>query len=391
MSASGPTSRWPASAFSSALVAAVVGFGGTIAVIIQMGQSLGANAAQISSIVTALCVGIAVVGAALCLWQRMPIVLAWSTPGAALIASSHVEGGYVTALGAFMAAAVLTMLLGLVPALGRLAAQLPAALASAMLAGVLLPFCLSLFHGVQHEAWLAVPALAVFLLARQRWPGSALLLTLAVVIALVLLRKATAPLPPHAWFGSLLPTLPRFEIPALLGLGLPLFLVTLAAQNVPGLAVLRVAGYQPPPQPLLLAVGAGSLLLAPFGAHSINLAAITAAICTGDDAHPDRTQRWRVGLLYAGCYAALALFSAPLVALFLALPTSAAATIAGLALLAPLASSLSAALADDKQREAALLCFVATASGLSLFGIGAAFWGLLIGLVALGVQRWRAR
>ncbi|MGH8443644.1 MAG: benzoate/H(+) symporter BenE family transporter, partial [Solimonas sp.] len=340
---------------------------------------------------TALCLGIGVGGALLCWRLKMPVVLAWSTPGAALLASGHFEGGYAAALGAFVLSALLMMSLGLVPALGRLAARIPASIASAMLAGVLLPFCLALFRGVQHEAWLALPALGVFVLARQRWPGYALLLTLAVVVTLVLLQSAAAPLPPHAPFGTLSPMLPSLEPRTLLGLGLPLFLVTLASQNLPGLAVLRAAGYEPPPRPLLLGTGFASLLLAPFGAHSVNLAAITAAICTGDDTHPDLAQRWRVGLVYGGFYLALALFSAPLVALFLALPSAAIATIAGLALLAPLAGALSSALAVEREREAAVLTFVATASGLTLFGIGAAFWGLLTGFVVLAARRLLAR
>jgi benzoate membrane transport protein len=378
---------WPLSAFTSAFIAAVVGFGGTIALIIRMGQSIGGTPAQIGSMVTALCIGIGVVGALLCVRLRMPIVLAWSTPGAALLAGGTLASGYASAVGAFMLAAALMMALALIPALGRLAARIPTALASAMLAGVLLPFCLALFRSVQHDIVLALPALVVFVVARQRLPTYALLITLLAVIAIVVGRGDGGALPAALAFGSLQPTAPRFEAQALISIGVPLFLVTLASQNLPGFAVLRAAGFDAPPRPVLFATGLASLLLAPFGAHSINLAAITAAICTGDDAHADAAQRWRVGVVYAACYGLLALFSAPLVALFIALPAAAIATIAGLALIAPLSGAIGSMLSAPEQREAAVLCFAATASGLSLFGIGAAFWGLIVGFATLAARR----
>ncbi|MFT4048006.1 MAG: benzoate/H(+) symporter BenE family transporter, partial [Solimonas sp.] len=321
----------------------------------------------------------------------MPIVLAWSTPGAALLAGSALPGGYAAALGAFAFAAALMTLLGLVPALGRLAARIPATIASAMLAGVLLPFCLEPFRGVQLAPWLALPALLVFVAARQRVPTYALLIALFVVVATVAVRGDIGALPAGLRFGRLRATAPALDLPAMISAGVPLFLVTLASQNLPGFAVLRSAGFEAPPRPVLLTTGLASLLLAPFGAHSVNLAAITAAICTGPDAHPAPRQRWRVALIYAALYGVLALFSAPLVALFMALPPAAIATIAGLALLAPLSGALLGMLGDAGEREAALLCFAATASGLSLFGIGAAFWGLATGFAVLGVRRWLAR
>lgn len=385
VSASAPL--WPLSAFTSAFIAALVGFGGTITLIVGMGQHLGATPAQMTSSVTALCLGIGVTGAALSLRLRMPIVLAWSTPGAALLAGGALTGGYATAVGAFMLSALLMMLLGLVPALGRLAARIPPAIASAMLAGVLLPFCLALFRGVQHAMWLALPALLVFIGARQRAPTYALLLALGTVVALVVVHGDAAAAPASFAFGALHATRAAFDAQALLSLGVPLFLVTLASQNLPGFAVLRSAGFDAPPRPTLLATGLASLLLAPFGAHSINLAAITAAICTDDDAHPERAQRWRVGLIYAAFYLVLALFSAPLVALCMALPPAAIATIAGLALIAPLSGALHGMLSIPDGREAAVLSFIATASGVSLFGIGSAFWGLVVGFAVLGARR----
>lgn len=378
----------PAASWSSALIAALIGFGGTVALIVQAVQTMGGSAAQTSSAVTALCLGIAVAGAALSFAYRMPIVLAWSTPGAALIGASTLEVGWPITVGAFIAAAAMMAVLGLVPALGRLAARIPPAVASAMLAGVLLPFCLALFRTFQADAALAAVLLVVFVIARQRLPLYAMLLVLGVAVALVFLRGDVSAMPPGPLLGTLIATTPEFSSRAIVSLAIPLFLVTLVSQNLPGLVVLRSAGYEPSPQPLLFVTGLTSLLLAPFGAHGVNLAAITAAICTNPEAHPDKQQRWIVGLLYAGLYLVLALFSAPLVALFLAMPPATIAAITGIALLAPLTGALERMMAAPQHREAAILTFAATASGVTLGGIGSAFWGLVVGFVALGARTW---
>ncbi|MEH3086685.1 MAG: benzoate/H(+) symporter BenE family transporter [Xylophilus ampelinus] len=386
----------PISVLSSAFVAALVGFGGTVALVVQAMQAMGGSAQQVGSAVTALCLAIALAGGGLSLALRMPVVLAWSTPGAALVAAAGAgAAGFPSAVGAFVVAALLGMALGLVPALGRLAARIPASIAAAMLAGVLLPFCMALFRGVATDAALACLLLAVFVAARPRWPTYALPLALAAGIALVLARGPSPALqaaaaPGAALFGGLRFTAPVFEWRTALGLGVPLFLVTLVSQNLPGFVVLRSAGYRPPPGPVLLATGAASLAAAPFGAHAVNLAAITAAICTSPDAHPDAARRWRVGMAYAGFYLLLAAFSAPLVRSFAAMPPATVAAIAGLALLAPLAGALGSMLEAPRDREAAVITFAATASGLSLAGIGPTFWGLAAGFLALGLRRLAA-
>jgi benzoate membrane transport protein len=382
----------PISVLSSAFIAVLVGFGGTVALVVQAIQAMGGSAEQVGSAVTALCLGIALGGGGLSLALRMPVVLAWSTPGAALVAAATAgAAGYPSAVGAFVVAAALGVLLGLVPALGRLAARIPASIAAAMLAGVLLPFCMGLFRGIASDAVLACVLLAVFVAARPRWPTYALPMALAAGIALVLARGQVS------WgatggqggavAGMLAFTAPVFEWRTALGLGVPLFLVTLVSQNLPGFVVLRSAGYQPPPRAVLLATGAASLAAAPFGAHAVNLAAITAAICTSPDAHPDKARRWTVGVAYAGLYLALAAFSAPLVRFFMAMPPATIAAIAGLALLGPLAGALGSMLEAPRDREAAVLTFAATASGLTLAGIGSAFWGLAVGFLVLGVRR----
>lgn len=378
----------PASAFSSAAVATLIGFGGTVALVVQAGQALGADAGQIGSMVTALCLGIGVPGALLSWRLRIPVVLAWSTPGAALLAASTLGLSWPTAIGAFVFSAALMILTGLIPILGRLAAQIPAAIASAMLAGVLLPFVLRLFKVVPDEAVLVVGLVTLFLVSRRLWPTWALPAVLAAAFAVLAIRgQLTLPAGTDL-FGHLQPVAPVFDWKAAVSLGFPLFLVTLAAQNLPGLVVLQSAGYPPPANRLILSTGVASLLIAPFGGHGVNLAAITAAICTGPDAHPDPARRWVVGVIYGGFYLAVALFAAPLAGLFVAMPPVVLAAVTGLALIAPLTGALQGMMAETTSREAAVLTFAATASGLALFGVGSAFWGLVVGFAALAAGRW---
>ena len=376
----------PVTAWSAALIAALIGFGGTVALVVQAMRVLGASPEQTGSAVTALCLAIGLAGGALSLGLRMPVVLAWSTPGAALLAGTTAQVSWPVAIGVFLVAALLAIVLGLVPALGRLAEKIPSAVASAMLAGVLLPFCLTLFRTAAVDPVLVGVILAVFLAARQRAPLYALLLALAAGVALTLVRGGLSLPESGQILGMLRPQGPVFEPATIVSLALPLFLVTLVSQNLPGLVVLRTAGYRPPPRPLLAGVGLASLLAAPFGAHGVNLAAITAAICTNPEAHPDAAQRWVVGVIYAGFYLLLALFSPFLVGVFLALPHAVIAALTGLALIPALLGALEGMLAPTADRDPAIVTFLATASGLSLLGIGSAFWGLAAGFFALGAR-----
>ena len=378
----------PPASFSAAAVATVIGFGGTVALIVQAGQTLGASPAQIISMVTALCLGIGLPGAVLSWRLKMPVVLAWSTPGAALLAASTLGLGWSTAVGAFVLAGLLMVLTGLVPALGRLAERIPAAIASAMLAGVLLPFCLKLFLVFPTDMALAAGLLAVFLIMRRVAAAWALPAVLVAAFAVLALRGLVGLPAGTGLFGELSPVMPAFDWKAAISLALPLYLVTLASQNLPGLVVLRAAGYAPPAGKLIFWGGLTSTLLAPFGAHGVNLAAITAAICTEPDAHPDASKRWTVGVIYGLFYLVVALFAAPLAGLFIAMPTGALAVITGLALIAPLTGSLAGMMSVAEDREAAVLTFAATASGVALFGVGSAFWGLAVGFVALAARRW---
>ncbi|MBU2099185.1 MAG: benzoate/H(+) symporter BenE family transporter [Gammaproteobacteria bacterium] len=376
----------PVTAWSSALIAALVGFGGTVVLVVQAMRVMGASVEQTGSAVTALCLGIAVTGAALSLKLRMPVVLAWSTPGAALLAATTPGMPWQVATGVFVASGLMMTVLGLVPVLGRWAERIPSSIASAMLAGVLLPFCLGLFELASIDPLLTGLVVCVFLLARQRVPLYALLLVLIVGMATTLLRGDISQLPAGATFGVLLPVIPEFDTRALLSLALPLFLVTLVSQNLPGLVVLRSAGYAPKPGPLLVSTGIASVLLAPFGAHAVNLAAITAAICTSDEAHAERAQRWIVGVIYAGFYLLLAIFATTLVRVFLAMPSAVIMVLTGVALLPALMAAMENMLALKSERDAAIVTFLATGSGLTLFGFGSAFWGLVAGFTALGIK-----
>jgi benzoate membrane transport protein len=376
----------PLPSWSAALIAALIGFGGTVALVVQAIRTLGGDVTQTASAVTSLCLGIALAGAFLSWRLRMPVVLAWSTPGAALLAASAPGMAWPVAVGAFAVAGALTVVLGLLPALGRLAERIPASVASAMLAGVLLPFCLGLFRAAGVDPLLVAAIVAVFLIARLRAPLYALLLVLVTGIVLTLVRGDLTALPPGPMFGTLAPVLPALDVRAIVSLALPLFLVTLVSQNLPGLVVLRSAGYAPRPAPLLIGTGIASVAVAPFGGHAVNLAAITAANCTSQDAHPDARRRWTGGLIYAGFYLVLAAFAPALVRLFLALPPAAIAALTGAALIPALIGSIETMLGVPDERDAAIVTFLAAGSGLALWGLGSAFWGLVAGFFALGAK-----
>ncbi|MBC2837276.1 benzoate/H(+) symporter BenE family transporter [Paragemmobacter straminiformis] len=377
-----------ASLFSAALVAALVGYGSTIALVLAAAAALGASPAETASWVMAVCFAKAAGTAILSTWHRVPVVLAWSTPGAALIAAST---GFTMAegVGAFLLAALLVAATGALRPLGALVARIPDGIAGAMLAGVLLPFCLKGAGAAQAAPLLVFPMVAVFALVRLKNPAIAVLAALALGLALAFATGAAVlpalPAIPPA------PVLirPDFHAAALIGLGLPLYLVTMASQNLPGFATMRAAGYEPPVRAALGVTGGISALAALFGAHTVNMAAITAAICMGDDVHPDRSQRWKVGLAYAGVWVALGLTGPVVIALLTALPPPLMTALVALALLGPLMGALTGAFATPDQRFAATITLAVTASGTAFAGIGAAFWGLLAGLAIYAAERLR--
>lgn len=375
------------STFTAGIIAPLVGFAGTVALVIAAAQAVGATPGQTISWLAAISLAQAIGAMALTWRYRMPIIVAWSTPGAALIAAT---GGTITmpaAAGAFVLVALMIVATGLIRPVGDLVARIPPAIASAMLAGVLFKFVVDVALAAPGTPLLVLPLVAIFLVARLVHPASAMLVVVAAGVALTYGLGLAGPLPRELGLSRLEWVTPVFDLGALIGLGLPLYLVTMAAQNLPGLAVLRANGYNPPVGPVLTVTGIVSLISAPFGAHTSNLAAITAAICAGPDAHPDRDKRWPAGIVYGIAFLLLAAFAGTFVALFAAMPKALIVTIAGLALAGALMGALSIAMSDDKTRFPAILSFATAASGVSVFGVGAAFWGLGVGLVALGVER----
>jgi benzoate membrane transport protein len=368
------------SMISAALVAALVGYGSTIALVLSAAAAVGATPAQAQSWVLAICLMKAVGGAILSWRFRIPVVLAWSTPGAALIAATQ-GVTMAEAVGAFLLAGLLIALTGALRPLGRAVAAIPDGIAAGMLAGVLLPFCLRLPGAATDLPALVLPMVAVFVLVRLRHPSWAVLAALATGVALAfatgqaVLPDLTATLP------RLTVIAPEFRPAVLLGLGLPLYLVTMASQNLPGFATLRAHGYTPPVNAALGVTGGLSALGALAGAHTVSMAAITAALCMGEDSHPDRAQRWKAAMIYAGIWTALGLFGPVILSVLAALPPALMAGLVGLALIGPFTGAATGAFSVPDQRLPAAATLVVTASGVAAFGIGAAFWGLVAGLL----------
>lgn len=314
-----------------------------------------------------------------------PIVAAWSTPGAALIAAYGI-GDIHLAVGAFLVSGVLLTASGGVPRLNDAIARIPQELAAAMLAGVLVQFVFRAFSAADEAPRLILPLIGLFLIVRALRPVWAVVTVLGTGIPLTAVVGYELSWPGGVGLSRLTWITPEFSIGAAVGLGLPLFLVTMASQNLPGLTVLRSFGYAPPARPLLMVTGLASVLTAPFGAHATNLAAITAAICAGEDSHPDRDRRWLTGITYGGVYLVVAAFAGLLIALLTMLPVVLVQLVAGLALVSPLVGALASAMGRDDRRFAAVVTFAVTSSGVTLLQVGAAFWGLAAGIIVLAMD-----
>jgi benzoate membrane transport protein len=374
-------------------VAAFVGFGGTVAIVLQAAQAVGATTAEAASWLSA--VSLAIIGCSLFLSirYRIPGITAWSTPGAALIATTT-GFSLSQAIGAFLLAGGLIILTATFKPLSRLVARIPASIASAMLAGVLVSFVIKGFAAANAAPLLILPLIALFVVMRLFSPFGAILVVIIAGFALAEFLGMTQPLP-HFSLTPLIWTTPEIDLQALISIGIPLYLVTMASQNLTGFAVLKVHGYEPPVQGGLLSTGFASLLIAPFGGHLMNMSAIIAAVCMSKEVHPDPAERWKAGVWYAIWYIPLAVFAGSFIAFFAAMPPSLIAVVAGLGIVGSLTGALTQAVANEKERFAAIFTFGIAASGLSLGGIGAAFWGLIAGSCILALdhaaQRWKAR
>lgn len=379
------------SALAAGFVAVLVGFTSSVAIVFQAATALGATPSQLASWMWALGLGMGLCSLVPSWILRKPVMVAWSTPGAAVLAAGAVAGGFSLeeAIGAFLFSGLLILLAGASGAFEKLMDRIPMAIASALLAGVLARFGLDAFGAASTEPLLVIAMLVAYLLGRRWSPRYAVMLVLAVGIALCLAQGRM-----HLDRIDAAFVVPEFVVPewrwsALVSLGLPLFIVTMASQNLPGVAAIRAAGYTMPISRLVTMTGAATLLLAPFGAFALNLSAITAAIAMGREAHEDPDRRYVAAMACGAIYIVIGLFGGAVAGLLLAFPKAFVAAIAGIALLGTIGGSLHAALKDEAGREAALITFLVTLSGVTLAGIGSAFWGVVAGVLALVVMRWR--
>lgn len=379
------------STFVAGFVAVLVGFTSSVAIVFQAAQAFGATPAQITSWMWALGLGMGLCSLVPSLILRKPVMVAWSTPGAAVLATAGLVGGFSMgeAIGAFMVSAVLITLAGVTGWFERVMNRIPVEIASALLAGVLARFGLQAFSAAQTALPLVLVMLLFYLVSRRLAARYAVVITLAGAVAWVALQGQMA------WSAVTLElampvfTAPQFTVAAVISLAIPLFVVTMASQNLPGVAVIRASGFDLPISRLLALTGLATLVLAPFGAFALNFSAITAAMCMGPEAHEDRRRRYTAAVSCGALYVAIGLFGAVITGLLTAFPKELVVVIAGLALLGTIGNGLSAALHEESYREAALITFLVTLSGVTLWGVGSAFWGVVAGSVALFVQQYR--
>jgi benzoate membrane transport protein len=371
-------------------VAVLVGFTSSVALVFAAAQAVGADAGQTASWIWALGLGMAVTSIGLSWHYRQPVLTAWSTPGAALVAaSSGVDLPH--AIGAFMVCSALIVLAGATGLFARVMNRIPQAIAAALLAGVLARFGLDAAQAVGTAPWLVLVMTLAFLLGRRAWPRYAVPGALLVGVGVALLQGSMRWQYLGASWAVPVWTAPAFSVSAAVGLALPLFIVTMASQNLPGVAAQRAAGYDTPVSPPLVATGLTGLVLAPLGGYAFNLAAITAAICMGREAGDDPARRYTAAIAAGVFYGLAGLAGGAVVGLLQAFPRELVLAVAGLALLGTIATGLAMALKEERHRDAAVMTFLVTLSGVSLAGIGSAFWGVVAGTMALLVQQSRTR
>lgn len=368
------------SAVLSGLLVIVIGYASSLVIVFQAASAANLTPGQTSSWVLAITLGAGVSSVVMSLWFRQPVTAAWSTPGVALLVISLSNYAYGEAIGAYIIVGIATVLLGFTGLFGRVMGLVPQPIVLGMLGGILLRFGIGMFNAIPTAPLVVVPMIVVFFVLRRvrfRAP-TAIALVLGIVLAAL-----TNTIHAEAFSFSLATpewTPPVFTVEALIGLALPMFVLALTSQNAPGQAVLRAAGYEAPIDKALIVTGAASVVTAPLGGHGITLAAITAALVTGHEAHPDKDLRYSAGVATGFWYVVTGIFGTAIVALFAGLPTALVAATSGLGLFNAIASSVSGAMANVEGRDGALAAFLCTAANFSLFGIGAPFWGLVVGL-----------
>lgn len=372
------------------LVSVIVNYGGTFILVFQAAKVAGLSPALTSSWVWAVSIGVGITGLVLSWYSREPLITAWSTPAAAFLVTALASVPYAEAIGAYLLSAAGFVVLGLTGYFERLVRIIPGGVAAGLLAGILLQFGIGAFAGLSVDpvlAGLLIVAYAVFKRFTARY---AVVGILVLGLAYLLIQGQAGLSQLTLEIATPVFTAPAFTLNAALSVALPLFLITLTGQYMPGMLVLRNDGFKTSANPIVAVTGLGSLLMAPFGSHAFNLAAITAAICTGKEAHEDPAKRWIAGIAAGVCYILVGVFGVTLASVFMALPATFITTLAGLALLGTIGTSLASAMADAKSREAALITFLAAAANITLLGIGGAFWGLVIGLLAYAILNGRA-
>lgn len=386
-----PLADTSTSAVVAGFIAMLTGYTSSLVLMFQAGQAAGLTTGQISSWIWALSIGMAICCIGLSLRYRAPIMIAWSTPGAALLITSLPGVPYSEAIGAYIFASALIVLIGLTGTFDRLMRRIPGSIAAALLAGVLFKIGLEICVAAEQQPLLVVAMLLAYLFGKRLWPRYAVLAALivgsvlAALFGLLNFEHFELQLAVPQW------TTPSFSLAAAISIGIPLFIVAMASQNLPGMAVLRANGYDVPASPLLSTTGLTSILLAPFGSHGIHMAAISAAICAGPEAHEDPKKRYTAAIWCGVFYGIAGIFGATLAALFAALPKALILSIAALALFASIIGGLTQAMSEPKEREAALITFLVTASGMTLFSVGSAFWGIVAGLLTLAILNWGKR
>ena len=379
------------SAFVAGFVAVLVGFTSSVAIVFQAAQSFGATPAQITSWIWALGLGMGLCSLVPSLLLRKPVMVAWSTPGAAVLATAGAAGSFSMgeAVGAFMVCSLLVILVGATRGLERVADRIPMEIASALLAGVLARFGIQAFAAAQTALPLVLLMVGTYLVARRIAARYAVVVTLVVGILWVLITGQMAWSMEPVRLAMPVFVAPQWSVSAIVSLAIPLFVVTMASQNLPGMAVIRASGYELPVSRLITMTGWASLVLAPFGAFALNFSAITAAICMGPEAHEDRSKRYTAAASCGAIYIVIGLFGALVTGLLTSFPKELVIAIAGIALLSTIGNGLASALRDERHREPALITFLVTLSGITLMDIGSAFWGVVVGSLALFVQQYK--
>lgn len=364
------------------LISVIVNYGGTFILIFQAAQVAGLSAELTASWVWSISIGVGISGILLSWYTREPIITAWSTPAAAFLITALAAVPYAEAIGAYLLSALAFVILGFTGYFEKLIRLIPGSIASGLLAGILLQFGISTFSNMSIDPLLAITLFFIYLIAKRLSPRYAIVSVLIFGLIFLLLQSRINFSGLSLALATPVFTAPQFSLNALLSVAIPLFLITLTGQYMPGLLVLQNDGFKTRAKPILIVTGLGSLLMAPFGSHAFNLAAITAAICTGNESHQQPNRRWIAGIAAGVFYILVGIFGLTLAALFAAFPQTFISTLAGLALLATIAGSLANAIQDSQNREAAFITFLATTANIQLFGIGGAFWGLILGLIA---------